>query len=222
VTCTAAQLATPTPTLTVRASGMVLSNPKLGYLGRPVISRPNDDPAATFSVSWSSALDGPTAPATRDAQEAQAVARKARRQFYPSDPPCPIAGAAADTEGAEVPGCYGSGMKRLTDPLAPGPIIRFRVGLSPSDAVGLPIRGDSIVFVTQAGLSQTFRKPVTGGAGAGGAIFFDRTAPDPAGNPKAQFVGHENDPIFFFVPYLDDQVMVFSPAQSSAQVSSIR
>ena len=208
-------------TITVRASGMVLSNLKLGYLGRPVISRPSDDPAATtFSVSWSSALDGPTAPTTRDAQEAQAVARKARRQFYPSDPPCPIAGAAADTEGAQVPGCYGSGMKRLTDPLAPGPIIRFRVGLSPSDAVGLPVRGDSIVFVTQAGLSHTFRKPSTGGAGAGGAIAFDRTALDPAGKAKAQFAGHENDPIFFFEPYLDDQVLVFSPSQSA--VTSVR
>jgi len=208
-------------TITVRASGMVLSNLKLGYLGRPVISRPSDDPATTTSsVSWSSTLDGPTAPATRDAQEAQAVARKARRQFYPSDAPCPISGAAAGTEGALASGCYGAGLKRLRDPLAPGPIIRFRVGLSPSDAVGLPVRGDSIVFVTQAGLSHTFRKPSTGGAGAGGAIAFDRTALDPAGKAKAQFAGHENDPIFFFEPYLDDQVLVFSPSQSA--VTSVR
>ena len=210
-------------TLTVRASGMVLSNLKLGYLGRPVISRPSDDPAATtFAVAWSSAVDGPTAPTptTRDALESRAVARKARRRFYPSDPPCPIAGAAAGTEGGLASGCYGSGMKRLRDPLAPGPIIRFRVGLSPSDAVGLPVRGDSIVFVTQAGLSHTFRKPSTGGAGAGGAIAFDRTALDPAGKAKAQFAGQENDPIFFFEPYLDDQVLVFSPSQSA--VTSVR
>jgi hypothetical protein len=223
VTCRVDQLPAPGPpsdaTITVRSSGMVLSNLKLGYLGRPVLSRPSDDPAATtFSVSWSSALDGPTAPATRDAQEAQAVARKARRRFYPSDPPCPI--AAAGTEGGLASGCYGSGMKRLTDPLAPGPIIRFRVGLSPSDAVGLPVRGDSIVLVTQAGLSQTFRKPSTGGAGAGGAIAFDRTALDPAGKAKAQFAGQENDPILFFEPYLDDQVLVFSPSQSA--VTSVR
>ncbi len=224
VTCTADQLlaAGPpsVPTITVRASGMVLSNTKLGHLGRPAIARTTDSTENAFSVAWNAGDLG--AASTTDALVARSLARKARRLFYPSDAPCPIA-SPANAEEASSPGCYSTGLRRLRDPLAPGPIIRFRVGLGGNPpAPAVPPRDASIVFVTQAGLSQTFRKPVTGGAGAGAAIFFDRTALDPTGKTKLQFAGHENDPIFFFVPYLDDQVMAFSPTQSSAQVSSIR
>jgi hypothetical protein len=221
--CTAAQLpaagAASETTITVRASGLVLSNLKLGYLGRPEIARTADASENAFSVAWSSAADGATSPAG----EARSVARKARRLFYPPDGPCPIPNATAGTEEALATGCYGTGRKRITDPLAPGPIIRFRVGLvgNPS-APALPPRGTSIGFTTLAGFAQTFRKPIVGGAGAGAAISFDRTARDPAGNVKPQFAGNQNDPIFFFAPYQDDQVAVFSPSQSAAQVTSVR
>jgi hypothetical protein len=225
VTCTAAQILTAGPpldvTLTVLASGMVLSNAKLGYLGRPGIGRTADRNDGAFSVAWTATADGSAA----SASEARAVARKARRLFYPSDPPCPISGSAAGTEGALASGCYGANLKRLADPLAPGPIIRFRVGLvgpTPSDPAAFPVRGDSIVFVTQAGLSQTFRRPVTGGVGPRGPIAFDRTALDPTGKAKPQFAGHENDPVFFFVPYLDNQVLAFSSTEAASQVTSIR
>ncbi len=202
-------------TVTVLAAGLVLSNEKLGYLGRPDFGRTASFDN-TFAVAWSD--ESALAPSS----EALALARKARRLFYPSDGPCPIPGAQAGTESALTAGCYGTGLKRLSDPLAPGPIIRFRVGLvgpNPADATSFPPRGAGILFNTQAGLSRTLRKPISGGGGAqpGGVVTFDRTAPG-----TAQFAGHENDPVDFFVPYLDDQVVFFSPTQSSSDVVSIR
>lgn len=207
-------------TVTVRASAMVLSSQKLGYLGRPAISRADVDAASTFSVRWTSANDGPTSANNED----RAIARKARRRFYPSDEPCPIASPNTPEE-ALASGCYGNGRKRLKDPVAPGPIIRFRVGLvgpNPADPTTFPPRDATILFTTQSGFSQTSRKPVLGGAGPGNVVALDRTAPDPTGKAKPQFAGHENDPVDIFVPYLDDQVMLFSPNQTSSQVTSIR
>jgi len=234
VTCTANQLppagaSTPT-TITVRASGLVLSNSKLGHLGRPVIARPSDAAAdTTYAVSWGSTINGGIAadgPGPTSPPLARALARKARRLFYPgADGPCPLTIPNATAEQRQTTGCYGTSRQRITDPLAPGPIIRFRVGLvgpNPSDPTAIPPRDASISFTTSVGLSQTSRKPTTNGVRPGAAIPFDRTARDPAGNAKPQLVGHENDPIFFFVPYLDDQVLVFSTTQSSTQLVSIR
>jgi hypothetical protein len=115
-------------------------------------------------------------------------------------------------------GCY-AGFPRLSDPLQPGPTIRFRVGLVPPVApdsttptVPTPPRGTGILFTTQLGLSPTFRAPSSGGAIPGAALPADR------GN----LAGHDNDPIRFYVPYLDDQVMAFSPSESIGSVVSIR
>ncbi len=214
--CAPAQLpgagGTATTPLTVRASGLVLSNAKLGHLGRPPVARTTNPAENAFSVAWSAADLGP---ATTTAQRvARSVARKARRLFYPREEPCPIA-ADASTEGALATGCYGTGRKRLKDPLAPGPIVRFRVGLAgpnPSDPATFPPRDATLFFTTASGLTQTSRRPVTGGVGPGGAVPVDRTP----------FVGHENDAMSFFVPYLDDQVMVFSSVDAAGQVTSIR
>jgi hypothetical protein len=122
--------------------------------------------------------------------------RKARRRFYPTDPVC------------SSPGCY-PGLPWLTDPLSPGPAIAFKVGLF--GGATLP-RGASIQLGTRSGITPTSRKPVTGGTVPGGALPYDKTG----------IAGHENDPVHFYVPYLDDQLIDFSPAESSGSVKTIR
>ena len=223
-----AAAASTATTVTVRASGLVFASLKLGYLGRPAIARTTDRTENVFSVAWTGTADvsTPSVNPPRLQQERRAIERKARRRFYPSDGPCPIS-TNAGTEGALASGCYGTGRKRLKDPVAPGPVIRFRVGVvGPPlavDAVPVLPRDATIVFTTQTGLSQVFRRPVLGGAGPGNVLAFDYTKPDPTGNPKPpQFSGHQNDAITFFVPYLDDQVVTFSTVQNAAEVTSIR
>ena len=220
------QLFLPT-TISIRVPGLLLTSVTLGYLGRPAISRTNDQSAIqsdTFGFSWRDeralAAQQTTNPLAR---EQVAIARKARRLFYSSDEPCPIAGSGGGSEGALSVGCYGSELKRLADPLAPGPVVRFRVGLTgpnPSDPGSFPARGAGINFNTQIGLVQTSRRPISGGAQPAGILFFDRTTPARIGTP--QYSGHQNDPTFFFVPYGDDQVLLFSPSQSASESTSIR
>jgi hypothetical protein len=204
-------------TITLRAAGLVLANDRLGYLGRPGIGTTTDPEDQVFAVAWSD--ETALAQDTTDpiAPERLAIARKARRLYYPSDGPCPILGATAGSQGTLQVGCY-TGFPRLSEPLAPGPIIRFRIGVvpptAPDPANPTPplVRGAGVVFTTQPGLSATFRSPNTGGALPAGVFSYDRTS----------LSGHQDDPIRFFVPYLDDLVLFFSPSESSGSQVTIR
>ncbi len=193
-------VAVPVTTLvTVRASGLLLTSQGLGYAGRPTFDAP-------YALQW--------APETNLAGEALSLVRKARRRFYPTDPPCPSVGQL---------GCY-AGYPWLADPLAPGPLVAFKVGLVAQGAPDIPLdstdpavlagipREAAIPFSTQSGVNPTFRRPGSGGAGPGRMLGYDRSG----------FAGHENDPIRAFVPFLDDQLISFSPSESLGDVTSLR
>ncbi|HEX7488797.1 MAG TPA: hypothetical protein VF341_07815, partial [Anaeromyxobacteraceae bacterium] len=197
-------------TLTVRASGLVLSNDHSGYMGRPPLDTTGTGPAFTHNWSDETALQG----------EKLALARKARRIYYPIDAPCPIPGAASGTQGAFTIDCY-AGFPILVDPLSPGPALRLRAGATlistagvavgtPSDA--LPERGTTLTLVTSSGLSPTFRAPLSGGA-----LPSNLAVVDPTG-----FSGHDQEAVRFYVPYADDQVIEFTAAGSASQVTSLR
>ncbi len=193
--------------ITVRAAGFVLSSSKLGYLGRPALDQ-------LYTLAWKDEKNDLTLTA---GSEALALARKARRHFYPSDGPCPFPNVDPLSVQFKTVGCYSS-FPRVSDPLTPGPVVRFRVGLvppvspNPANPVVNLLPGAGVTFSTQLGLSPTFRAPGSGGALPAGALMGDRT----------KFAGHENDPIRVYVPYLDDQVMAFSPSDSIGNVVSIR
>ncbi len=198
----AAALAGGTPNqslrFTVRAPGFVLSSSKLGYLGRPELSDSPDPADKRFAVAWAdeAVLSQDT---SRAGQEALALARKARRLFYPVQGPCPPVNPAFDQTSSRV-GCY-YGYPRLADPLQPGPIIRFRLGLLAGSPA--PVRGDAIVFTTQRGFVHTWRAPIVGGAVPAEVLPFDWGAVNRA--------DHGDDPIRYLVPYLDDQVVGYGP-----------
>ena len=182
--------------LTVRAAELVLTSTKLGLIGRPSLNLSPGDDTGAFRFEWQdeSPLSGTDL----------IRVRKARRHFYPSDPAC----------ASLAPGCY-SGLPWLKDPLDPGPVLAFKVGLfdspaAPSEAT-LP-RGAYIQLGTRSGIVPSSRKPVTGGTVPGNAVPYDKTG----------IAGHENDPVHFYVPFLDDQVIDFSSAESSAVVKTIR
>jgi hypothetical protein len=179
-------------TFTVRSSGLLLTSAGLGVLGRPELGAP-------FAVSYDPAQDPPHVSEPRT--QAEAVSRKARRQFYVADlqqPPelCP----------QPCPGYPG-----LTDFLAPGPVVAFTVGLIPRLAPG-PVRGDRIDFQTTSTLSPMARRP-SGGAFPQSIAAIDRWQP---GGNRAGVQTR------FYVGYLDDQVFVFGPAEFSGQAFSIR
>ena len=202
----------PVPaTLTVRASGLVLVNDQSGYRGRPELAAATTDPPFTAAWSKESDLQG----------EGLALARKARRIFYPIDPPCPIPGALAGTQAANTAGCYVGFPASLVDPLSPGPALRLRAGRTLLSAAGVtdgkasdaPLARDTtLTFVTSSGLIPTSRAPVSGGALPSGIAVVDPTG----------FSGHEQEAVRFYVPYADDQVLEFTAAGSTSQVTSLR
>ena len=215
----------PVPaTLTVRASGLVLVNDHSGYMGRPVLDQP-------FVHAWldESTLEAATDPAS---VEKLALARKARRIFYPINSPCPVPGAAAGSQGAQSTGCYGyvgyppiatlavPVPPVLNNPLSPGPALRLRPGLTFIAAAGVtpgPLARDTtLTFVTSAGLVVTSRRPAVGGALPANLAVVDRTPKDTG------FTGHDNEGVRFYVPYADDQVIEFSADGSVTGVTSLR
>jgi hypothetical protein len=209
--------ATPVPaTMTVRASGLVLVNDRSGYMGRPELAPATTDPALTYTLAWKEESNIPA-----DQPEVLALARKARRIFYPIDPPCPIPGALAGTQGANTAGCYVGFPDGLADPLSPGPALRLRPGSTLLSAAGVadgkasvaPLARDTtLTFVTSSGLIPTSRVPASGGALPAGIAVVDPTS----------FPGHEQEAVRFYVPYADDQVLEFTAAGSTGQVTSLR
>ncbi len=211
--------ATPTfATLTVRASGLVLVNDHSGYMGRPVLDQP-------FVHAW--LLAESTLGDKDPVSEKLALARKARRVFYPINSPCPVPGAAAGSQGAQSTGCYGyvgfpPNSSVLNNPLSPGPALRLRPGLTFIAATGVTpgqpsiARDTTLSFATSAGLIITSRRPAVGGALPANLAVVDRT------DTTKGFSGHDNEGVRFYVPYADDQVIEFSADGTATGVTSLR
>jgi hypothetical protein len=178
--------------LTVRASELVLSNLRLGHVGRPALGVP-------YVLEWTAAADPDAAPAP--ATVAQAVARKARRFFYPADASCAAGGCAA------YPG--------LAHPLAHGPMVAFTAvhpdpDLDPATPPPPLTRGAFVTFNTVAGYDPAVRRP-SGAVLPIGAAAVDRSAlPGGAGRLEVRY----------YVPFSDDQILIFGPGETS--VTTIR
>jgi hypothetical protein len=180
-------------TFTVRASGFVLTSTALGYAGRPALDAP-------FSFGWQDEDAAGISP------EDLALARKARRHHYTAEAACLAKPAPQDR------GCYAT-LPGLLDPLAPGPVVAFELGLAPTTAPlsALPV-DTRINFTTFAGLTPVVRRPTSAGLLPQGIAPFD----------VSKFAGRENEPVRFYTTYADNQVLVFTPAGSSGDVKSIR
>lgn len=186
--------------LTVRAAGLVLSGLSLGYLGRPELD-------ATFELRYrpEAGLGG----------EALAVGRKLRRRYYPADPECDavVPGTKAGTSGdpvtvkcqdtARTPPIY---LPADPDPLAPGPMLRFRLGLvsCPTPATcsptsGLPGDGASLTLTTRSGLRT---KSWSSGATRGPASAVTWLGGRSVNGTRATllYVGFATDEVLSFVP----------------------
>lgn len=204
--------------ITIFGADVVVSSDLTGYAGRAPISYAAGDnaPGTYFTLAWQ---DESTFTATdRPTQERLALARRARRLFYPAEGPCPLAGAIPQTVADAPSGCY-SAYPLVVDPLAPGPALRFRVGLrnvtTPTVAATagvLPAAGSAIRFATQSGLTMSSRRPTFGGTPPATLVAVD----------PGDLVGHGGEDFRFYVAYQDDVVIWFSTSGSGSQVVNIR
>jgi hypothetical protein len=203
--------------LTVRASGVVVTRgpagaPRTEYAGRPPPFDAQNTPVP-FKFAWQEEHPEQvtTGAAPLDA-ETLALARKARRVHYPIAPPCPA---------STSPGCY-TNFGWLADPLAPGPVLAFQVGLVDIDANGAvvgpsapnarPARDTQITFSTGTGFVQSSRRPIAAGVLPRGLAVVDRT----------KFKGHENEAVRIYATYLDDALISFMPTDVAGLVHTIR
>jgi hypothetical protein len=179
-------------TLTVRSGGLLLSSTRLGHLGRPALG-------VRYALEWTALADPDAAAAP--ATVAQALARRARRFYYPADEVC-----AAD-------GC--AGFPGLAHPLAPGPMLAFTAALDPDpdDDPATPppealARGARLSFVTTAGYDPAVRRP-SGAVMPIGAAAVDRSRlTGLAGSTEVRY----------YVPHSDDQILTFGPGEAGASV----
>jgi hypothetical protein len=169
----------------VRASGLVLTGDALGYLGRPAID------GTRFSLEYQETADVPDR-SLEPTTEAQLLARKARRRFYPSENACGTSGC--------------SGYPGLLHPLQQGPMLAFGVV-----APGTPPRNAELVLTTASGYLAFTARP-SGAVLPVGAAAIDRSAA-----PLSQDLA-----VRWYVGYSDDQVFVFGPAEAPNQAFSIR
>ncbi|MFL5273882.1 MAG: hypothetical protein ACJ79E_17635 [Anaeromyxobacteraceae bacterium] len=185
----------PVPvTFSVRAARYVLAGAALGYAGRPELDTP-------FSLAWQGEDSGLAA-------EDLALVKKARRRRYVTEAAC----VAADGSGTITPGCYGRGLRGIVDPLAPGPVVSFELGLSPATGASPVVRDTHIAFSTQAGRSPVSRRPLSAGVLPQAITSFD----------VSKFPGRENEAVRIYAAYSDDQILVFTPAGTAGDVKSIR
>jgi hypothetical protein len=186
-------------TFTVRAARFVLASAALGYAGRPELDTP-------FSFGWQE--EEPVPPAPPLFPEDLALARKARRRFYSAEAACLT---AAGDPAPQSRGCYAN-LPWLLDPLAPGPLVAFELGLSPAGILTDSDIDTRVSFATDAGLTPVSRRPTTGGLLPAAVATFDVSA----------LPGRSNDPVRLYTAYADNQVLVFTPAGSSGDTKSIR
>jgi hypothetical protein len=184
-----------TVTLSVRSSGLLLSGLLAGYAGRPEFDR-------RFNLAWQ--------PEDFSATEAQVLARKARRFFYPGGP------YAGLTNGGPCPGgvpCY-PGFPEMTDPLQSGPLVGFRPGLSCSGTCppgATPPRGAFLTFVTASGLVPMGRR-ISGVAAGTWVTSFDKSL-----FSQDDFLGR-----VFYTAFIGDALMMLPPGQGSSLTTIIR
>jgi hypothetical protein len=211
-------------TITVRTSGLVLAGAKFGYAGRPVLDPPADQPSFGFqwtdeSTSSPSLIslcpDTPKAAhqaawtasaGSRTACETIAVARKARRFYYPEE--LCAAGQACQTNNWYPNFINGNA-------LTTGPALQFRVGAYPPAST--PLIGSVISFTTESGVQPMARVPASVSTPSA-ALSFDRSDPLLATlNSSAA-----NDGTVFYVTYLGDVMMEFPPGQPTTGVATLR
>jgi hypothetical protein len=151
--------------------------------------RPQLDVGYDFAWSDEGSLTG----------EALVLARKARRFYYPS--------AYPDRAYANYPG--------MTDPMQPGPVLRFRVGryCPPNrDIPGCdpttspPARDTGVDFFTVSGLSSMQRRP-TGSSGGNWVTSFDKST-----IPGQEYVGR-----VFYATFVGDMLMMVPPGLDVGQ-----
>ncbi|BDG08043.1 hypothetical protein [Anaeromyxobacter paludicola] len=169
--------------LTVRSGGLVLIGSVTGYAGRPQLGQ-------RYALAWSTA-DYDATPSS-----ARALARKARRIYYPAEARCP--GQSA----------YCAVYTWWTDPLAPGPAIAFRADFM---GTGTRLQDTALIITTHSGLSPMYRKPTTSGALPHAGVAFDRG-----------LVNRADQGVRFYVPFADDQVLATSPGESQGDIVDIR
>jgi hypothetical protein len=216
-----------------RAAEMVAAGSVTGYAGRPAVVYADELAASTpFTVAYEDedALTCPLDPwpadpaavpcddACRTQCERLFLARKARRFYHLSD--------ACDPTAMPVdPAC--TTWPDHAFPVANGPVVSFTVGYTPElddddefvDPGGrLPVddqklwgtlRQMALTFDTQAGVNPASRASSTATSIAPiilplGAATFDRSV----------YPGREADAYRFYVPYVYDYVLDFSPAQA--------
>jgi hypothetical protein len=184
-----------TVALSVQASGLVLTGVLAGYAGRPEFDR-------RFNLAWQ--------PEDFSATEAQVLARKARRFYYPGGP------YAGLTNGGPCPGgvpCY-PGFPEMTDPMQSGPLVGFRPGLSCSGLCppgATPPRGAFLTFVTASGVVPMSRR-ITGVAAGTWVTSFD----------KSLYSQDESLGRVFYTTFIGDALMMVPPGQGSSLTTVIR
>jgi len=194
--------------VSVRAFGLVLAGTRTGYAGRPTLDRSGPQGSAPpSSLKWQDErpLAAGCSPANRLACEQLSIARKARRFYYPLEPPCPLDNLT----------CYGTAA--LTDPLVPGPALALRVGPNPASASGAMARGLAIAFSTLSGVSPMSRAPAIGSI-PNAAISVDRSVMVDGITES----GHVNEGTWFYVTYTGNTVLGFGPGLYVGTAVSLR
>ncbi len=169
--------------INVLAHDLVAFGTATGYIGRPLISTTAGQ--NTFQFAWTFPED--------------VITRKARRFYYPAESACAVRSGGCPLFPA------------MTDPLATGPTLQFRLGSTD----GSLQRGASITFTTQSGVQAMARIPSSVSIPSA-AISFDRTLLTALNSAAV------NDGTVFYVTYLGDTLFEFPPGQSAAAVLTLR
>ena len=237
----AGEVATTNVFLTVRASDVVVAGSGFGYAGRARISgtivdvapQPIDNPpdtativADTFALRWEPeaplqaiAADAAQPPAVRrDAAERLALARKARRNNYPSDNPCGAGLLVSD------PACVD--WKTGWNPILPAPdervVLKFRLAIfCRPNALGVPCTDGSgavvpmtedtgFLFSTQRGVKESSRRAPSGGSFPRAVGWIDKSV------YSADFTTQ------IVACFTDDQVIAFPPSSLTGNNAVLR
>ncbi|WP_242345152.1 hypothetical protein [Anaeromyxobacter terrae] len=228
--------------LAVRAGGLVAIGAATGYAGRPeVVAEADVGTAPEFALQYEDedalAAQCPLLPWPADFRSAPAefrtcdaacrlvcerlvLARKARRIYHVSDQCRPLNPVSAldDKDCRDAWGLPGNATYPF--PRANGPVVAFRVGYRgvtadagqfPGDVQALwaDLRGMEIDFSTQSGITPSSRFPTTSSNSTAhilplGISTFDRSV----------IAGKEAEGYRFLVPYTNDFVLDFSPAET--------
>jgi hypothetical protein len=227
-------------TITVRAAGLVLKGTDTGYAGRPILGQKyaliyfNEDAYSCPVLDWAANPYFVAPPACdaacRTSCEHLILVRKARRLFYVGDI-CP-APRYHDQLKTDDP-CLANGFGGPSDvppgpfqwPYPYGPVIGFWTALSPSYSGDCdnpeydyqPLAGAFVKVTTRSGLTPAGRVPFANGSTTGAALPTGVTTFDFSTLP-----GQAESGIRYYVSYMDNQVLVFSPAVGLNEVQLVR